>query len=522
MRTVDAVVIGSGHNGLTAAAYLARAGWEVEVLERNGAVGGALASDHLTLPGYLHDTWASWHPLFRASRTWAELGPELEPRGVAYVDGEIAGASVLPDGEAVIAHHDVRETADGLPSADRAAYVAELQRFARYAPHIGAVLATELRSRDGAAATAGLLRAVGAGAGARIAHGLLTSGRSWLERHFSAPAVPALAAPWLLHAGLTPDSPGGGLQLPVMLSSKHRAGSPIVRGGARRLVEAFERLITDHGGRVRTGTAVEQIVVRAGRATGVRTAGEEILARRAVIASVTPTQLYLSLLPAGAAPRRAVTQARRYRFGPGCMMIHLALREPLRWRESRLDRAPLVHVTDGIDGVARACSEVRAGMLPARPTVAVGQHTVLDPSRAPAGGGVLWLQLLETPYAPRGDAAGVLDVSGERWTDELKDAYRERVLALVGAHVHNLDAVIAHRVLAPPDLEAANPNLVQGDPYAGATDLRQSLILRPLPAYGSHRTPVPGLWHIGASTFPGPGLNAASGRLVARQLLTSS
>jgi len=179
-----------------------------------------------------------------------------------------------------------------------------------------------------------------------------------------------------------------------------------------------------------------------------------------------------------------------------------------------------VHVADGLDGVSVACAQAQAGLLPTRPTIVCGQPTVLDPSRAPQGREIVWIQLQETPYAPRGDAADELDARDGRWSRGLEDAYAERVLSLIGEHVENLpDAVISHRVLSPAELERRNPNFVRGDPYAGATDLDQSYVWRPLPSYGSHVTPVEALYQCGASTYPGPGLNAASGRIVARRLL---
>lgn len=516
MRSVDAVIIGSGHNGLTAAAYLARAGWRVEVLEANAIAGGTLATEELTLPGYRHDTWASWHPLLLGSRTWAELGPELTGRGVSFAFGEPPAASVLADGEVVIAQRDVDDTAEGLPAVDRVRYAAELRRFARYGAPIGAVLAGEVGYGGGAVS---LLSGLGVRDAIRVSHRLTASARAWLAANFRSRAVPALAIPWILHAGLTPDSRGGALQLPLMLASKHRQGSPIVTGGSRLLAVAFERLIADHGGVVRTNAPVDTIVVRDGAARGVRTATEEIVAERAVIANTSPTELYLRLLPADVTPRRGAAQARRYRNGPGCMMIHAALREPLRWRDARLDTTALVHLTDGVDGVAGACAEVGHGLLPARPTIAVGQHAVIDPTRAPPGGGTLWIQLLATPYAPRGDAAGEIAVTDGGWTSEVKDAYCQRVMARLAGHVLNIDAVTHVRALAPPDLERANRNCIGGDPYAGATTGRQSVLLRPLSGCARHQTRVGGLWHIGASTFPGPGLNADSGRMVARRLL---
>jgi phytoene dehydrogenase-like protein len=159
-------------------------------------------------------------------------------------------------------------------------------------------------------------------------------------------------------------------------------------------------------------------------------------------------------------------------------------------------------------------------MLPAAPTVVVGQPTVVDPSRAPGGRAVLWLQLQQVPYAPRGDAAGEIDVGDGSWTPELERAFTERVLRLLERHVENWpEARSQVAALTPVELERRNPNLVRGDVYAGDCELGQTYLWRPLPAFGSHATPVRRLYQCGASTFPGPGLNAASGRIVALRII---
>jgi phytoene dehydrogenase-like protein len=182
-----------------------------------------------------------------------------------------------------------------------------------------------------------------------------------------------------------------------------------------------------------------------------------------------------------------------------------------------------VHLTDGLDAVSRACAEARAGLLPAEPTIVCGQPTALDPSRAPAGGATLWIQLQEVPYEPRGDAAGEIEVRAGGWSAELEDAYADRIVARLARHIENLpEAIVGRAVLSPPTLERRNPNFARGDIYAGATTLDQSYLWRPLPSHGAHATPVPGLYHCGASTYPGPGLNAASGRIVARHLTEPS
>jgi phytoene dehydrogenase-like protein len=202
------------------------------------------------------------------------------------------------------------------------------------------------------------------------------------------------------------------------------------------------------------------------------------------------------------------------------MQIHVALNEPLRWRDSRLDAVPIVHLSDGVADVSLACAQAAAGLLPARPTVVVGQQTTIDPSRAPTGAGTLWIQLQQVPYAPSGDAAGQVDTASGTWTPEVESAFTERVLSALDPHVENWPSARGkHVALSPVELERRNPNLVRGDIYSGDCELGQSYLWRPLPAYGAHATPIQNLYQCGASTYPGPGLNAASGRIVALRII---
>jgi phytoene dehydrogenase-like protein len=183
--------------------------------------------------------------------------------------------------------------------------------------------------------------------------------------------------------------------------------------------------------------------------------------------------------------------------------------------DERLGNAAIVHLTPGLDGVSRAVNEADRGLLPAEATVVVGQPLTMDSSRAPAGKGILWIQLQELPWRVKGDAAGELDVGDGAWTEGLRERYADRIQARLAKHVRNLDSAVLERVcLSPADLWAANVNLVQGDPYGGSLALDQNFLWR-----APHRTPVKGVWHVGASTHPGPGLGGGSGALVAQQLL---
>jgi phytoene dehydrogenase-like protein len=225
------------------------------------------------------------------------------------------------------------------------------------------------------------------------------------------------------------------------------------------------------------------------------------------------------MLPAGAVPDRVVGQARRYRPGKAAMQIHVALDGPVRWTDARLGEVPVVHVSNGADSTGIACSQALAGLLPAEPTIVVGQQHILDPSRVPDGKALLWLQLHEVPWTPRADSAGQLDTSAG-WDEALQAGYADRVLRRIEAFAPGLRGLV-RRILAisPAGLEAVNRNAISGDAYAGSAELDQTLFWRPIADASRHRTPVPGLWQIGASTHPGAGLGGTSGHLAAQQLL---
>jgi phytoene dehydrogenase-like protein len=179
-----------------------------------------------------------------------------------------------------------------------------------------------------------------------------------------------------------------------------------------------------------------------------------------------------------------------------------------------------VHVTPGLDGVSRAVNEAERGLLPAEATIVVGQPTTMDDSRVPEGKGLLWIQLQELPWHVKGDAADAIDVGDGTWTDELRERYADRIQERLTRHLPNLESALLRRVvLGPHDLERLNVNLHHGDPYGGALTLDQNFLWRPFPRSPGHATAVDRLWHIGASTWPGPGLGAGSGTLVAQELL---
>jgi phytoene dehydrogenase-like protein len=520
----DAIVVGAGINGMTAAALLAREGWSVALLDAAEDIGGFIGSAELTQPGYLHDVWSSWHPLFLTGAGYARLGPDLHRHGLEYAntDGALT-ASVADDGTVTMAYRDpVATAAEFADPADRASYLAALQRFGAHVGAIGGLLGSELRGPALVRHGLGLARPGGTAELEAYARDVASSGRAWCRREFRGHEVDHLWAPWLLHAGLSPDHASGGLLIPVFAASLHSAGVPVVVGGAGRFVRAFRALLDELGVAVRTGTRVVAIDVTDGRAAGVsaQTAAGEVRLRaaQAVLASVTPAALYTELLPAHVVPADASREALGYRFGRAAAQMHVALSGPVPWTDERLGSVPLIHLSDGSASTAIACAEAEAGLVPRRPTVVVGQQHLLDPSRVPEGAATLWLQLQEMPRELLGDAAGEIDTAGG-WTPAVVAAVADRVLARIEHHAPGLAArIVGRHLIGPADLTAHNLNAVGGDPYGGSAELDQNLMWRPGPATARHRTAVPGLWHIGASTHPGPGLGGASGHLVAEQL----
>jgi len=526
MAGFDAVFVGAGINSLAGAALLSRAGWNVCVLERTEEPGGCIrTSSAVTAPGFTHELLASWHPLFTGSAAYAELKDDLERRGLEYLNTELPTASAFPDGSSAFLttslEGNVAELARHAP-ADGPAWEEMFNGFMANADLSFGVLGTELWSPAGLGLGRTALRRFGRRGLLGYLGSALSTCRDWLGDTFESEAVHGLLAPWVLHTGLGPDQATSGFMTQVIACALQLGGMPVPKGGGVVLVDGLVSIVRDAGGEVRTGAHVERVLVSGGRATAVRLAGgETIRAERAIVASVTPTQLYGQLLGTGDVPADVARAAGRYRYGRSDMQIHIAMSEPPDWYgDERLGRTAIVHVTPGLDGVSRAVNEAERGLLPAEATIVCGQPVAVDPSRAPEGSWIIWIQLQELPGGKvRGDAAGEIDVGDGTWSERLREAYADRITTRLGRHIQNLErAAIARVALSPADIAALNVNLVGGDIYGGSCALDQNFLFRPFPETPGHATPVEGLWHIGASTHPGPGLGAGSGYLVYREL----
>ena len=510
----DHVIIGSGINGLVAASLLALKGDRVTVLERESVIGGCLRTEVLH-PGFVHDLMAATWVLFMTSPAGAALGPHLARHGFDYCHSPQPTAVLRPDGEAVVLTMDRAANIsafNALAAGDGDRFAADVDAIAADAPFLFALLGQSLWSWPMVKLMAGQVRKRGMRGLAAWFGRALGPARGWLESGYQSAGVQALFAPWVLHAGLTPESAYGGQMGRVIAFALEAAGAPVVKGGSGAAVAAFRGLIEANGGVIRTGADVERINVHNGRVTGVTLAGGEVISASSVLASVAPGQLFGRLLQGSPEDQAA---AAAFRHGRGNFQLHYALDGVPEWLTPGLDQVALIHLADGIDSVSKSSNEAERGMLPMVPTICVGQPSRLDPSRCPEGKAVLWLQIPDAPRVIKGDAAG--EIAGHDW-DAVREAFADRIERIVSRHVKGFDRLIlARKAYSPADLERMNINLVGGDPYGGACSIDQFFLWRPF-AYSPGATLAKGLIQIGASTHPGPGLGGGSGFNAAKRL----
>jgi len=516
----DAIVVGAGHNGLAAAVHLAAKGWKVGVFEAASQPGGAVKTAEATLPGFRHDLYAMNLSLFAGSPFFAAHKDGLLRHGLAFVPAPDSFATAFPDGTWLGVSRNLEETADriaAMSSRDAEAWRAMVARFEAEAPHIFAILGSPMPSRKAAQAVWSAYRAMGMAGLGDMARLLLSSPRDFLDRHFESAKLKAMMGVWGLHLDFPPDAAGGAL-FPYLESMACQSfGMVIGQGGADTLVTALTGYLRERGGELHLDAPVTEVVRSGNKAGGVRLAdGRTAEAKRAVIANVHPKRLFGQLLKEGG---HEAYRARLDGFkpGPATMMIHYALDGLPNWAAGEaLKRFAYVHLAPHYAAMTRVYDQAKAGLLPDEPVLVVGQPTALDPSRAPAGRHILWVQVRVLPSAIAGDSAG--QIEGTDW-DDVKGRYADRMDAVIERYAPGFrSTVLGRAVLSPKDLERDNPDLIGGDSLSGSHHLDQNFMFRPLFGWSRYKTPVERLFLVGASTWPGAGVGAGSGFMLAKML----
>jgi phytoene dehydrogenase-like protein len=458
----DAIVIGAGPNGLSAAIALARAGRKVVVFEAMGNVGGGASSAQLTLPGFVHDVYSAVHPFGIASPFWRTL--PLADFGLEWVQPPAPVAHPLDGAPAAIAWRSLDDTVASLGTDGDS-----------YRGIIGSVIRDWELLEETVLGPPRLPRHPLALA--RFGLKAVRPATSFSSR-FPTERGPALMSGLAAHAMLPLERfPTGAVAL-IFAALAHGHGWPFPRGGAQRLSDALAALFRSMGGEIVTGVAVKNI--------------DDLPAARAVLCDLSPRPLLRIAGHRFPATYRA--RLERYRYGMGAFKVDWALDAPIPWLDERVASAGTVHVGGTLAEVATSERDAWNGRTSERPFVLLAQPTLFDPTRAPAGQHTAWAYC-HLPHASTTDMLPFIEAQIERFAP----GFRERILA--------------RHVTTPADLERRNPNLVGGDIGMGTMDWRQ-LLFRP--TWRHYSTPVPGIFICSAATPPGVGVHGMCGYFAAQ------
>jgi phytoene dehydrogenase-like protein len=466
--TPDAIVVGSGPNGLAAAITLADAGLRVHVYEGAAVPGGGARTEELTLPGFRHDVCAAAHPLALASPFFRRF--DLQGRGVRLLEPEVQYAHPLDGGRAGYTVRSVAETAAAL-GADAAAYKRWCGATVRHADDVIDIALSDLRKPPRHP-----FRVVGFGLNSLRSASLMV-------RNFKTDEARGLLAGVAAHSMLRLSRPPSGAVGLMLGSLGHAVGWPIVEGGSSGIVTAMVDAIEAAGGALITDTWVRSL--------------DELPPARAVLLDVTPRAL-IRLAGDRLSPtyRRALS---RFRYGPGVCKVDFALSGPVPWTAEPCRRAGTLHLGGTFEEIARSEDDIADGRHPERPYVLVVQPGVVDPTRAPAGQHTLWAYC-HVPSGSTVDMSERIEAQIERFAPGFRDL------------------VLAKAVLTAAQEELQNPNYPGGDIAAGAQTMRQTFA-RPALRWNPYRTGITGTYLCSSSTPPGPGVHGRCGELAAQTAL---
>ena len=467
-RTYDAIVVGSGPNGLAAAITVAQAGRSVLVVEAKETIGGGARSAEFTLPGYVHDVCSAIHPLGAGSPFFSTL--PLSEHGLEWIHPPVCLAHPFDDGSAAMLERSVDATGDGL-GRDGRAYRKLMAPLVTDWDKLASQLLGPLRPPRHPL----LLARFGLSA-VRSAQGLARA-------LFKDEKARALFGGMAAHSFLRLDRPPSAAFGLVLGASGHAVGWPVPRGGSQSISDALAGYLQSIGGEIVTGNQVESV--------------DELPPARAVLLDVTPRQVVR--IAGDRLPGRYRRKLERYRYGPGVFKMDWALDGPIPWKAPECATAGTVHLGGTLDEMAASEQAVWEGKHPEKPLVLLAQQSLFDPSRAPEGMHTAWAYC----HVPNGSTLDMTERI-ESQIERFAPGFRDRILA--------------RSVMSTAQLEDYNPNYVGGDINGGIQDFRQ-LFTRPTLSLTPYSTPARGLYICSSSTPPGGGVHGMCGYHAARAAL---
>jgi beta-carotene ketolase (CrtO type) len=516
-KEYDALVIGAGHNGLACACYLAKAGFKTAVLEKNSQIGGMARTEEIAGPGFRSDMHAYNYQLASLCPAPDELN--LFDHGLEIIAPEIQIAHIYPDGDCLHMSRDIEDTCKTIAKvSERDAARWKLL----YSMWLDAKELTINAVNSPPGALSSYIAFLESTPDGLDQYKFDTQTlRSFCDEHFESEKTKSFLGSFAYHVATAPDVVGGGKLAWLFDCVIQDYGNRVVKGGMSNLIKATSASFTDAGGEVIADAGVSKILTENNKAKAVMLDNGDIIDVKEIVASsVDPRTLIIDLLGEETVGKAVTEKMQNYDWGLSGMVIYLALDRPLEFKSGEhVAGASAIHASGPtLYYGTQMAAECNAGLLPSSPFMLICNESLMDPSRAPEGKGLIKIVVINVPYHIRGDAKGIINATN--WNDA-KEAYADRVIDILNQdYITNLKQAIMTRVVhSPVDQERKVSSAVRGTAMHGTLIPYQSGVMRPIPGFGSYKSPIGNLYLCGAGCHPGPGISFMPGRNAAQVIL---
>jgi beta-carotene ketolase (CrtO type) len=514
----DAIIVGAGHNGLTCAAYLAKAGLKVLVLEEYPSIGGMTITEEITLPGFKSDVHAFGYQLANLSPVPHEL--DLQRYGFELIHPEICLSHIFPNGKYISMYPSIDQTIKSIKKFSAIDAKSWSKIFNEYLSRRQSVISS-INSPPRRYQTSDDYSE------AEEYREHLQSMRSWCNENFESDEAKVMFGTFAAFVGLSPDDAGGGKIASLFASVIQDKGNNVVKGGFVNLPIAIAKYIESKGGKIVTGSSVAKILIKNGKAIGVTLAdGTKILAKRLVASSIDPSTLVLKLIGEDYVDPVVVNNMKRLEWGDSIFGIYLALNGPLEYKSgNEIGKSAQLHISDvTLDYISKIFYECMSGKLPSSPLPIMSNDSMVDPSRVPANDTkhLIKFLVLSVPYNIKSYYTTNDDKTRLSDWMQIKDKYSDEIIDMITHdYIPNLRNVILKRVsYSPIDYESKPTTSVKGTLACGVPLPYQSSWMRPIPQLSSYKIPsLTNVYLCGSGNHPGAGVSMAPGRNASQVIL---